>query len=163
MSSLHAPFIQETIALARRSGLNGFDPFGALLVKDNRIVARSIDQCISLSDPTAHAELSLIRTYCQKNLLIDLSGYTLYSSTEPCLMCSGAIHWAKIERVVFSVSQAMLKTKSGGNPKPTCAEYLSIGGRKVEVIGPVLPEEGMQVFQEFPFQSKAKRHQRYWK
>lgn len=77
-------------------------------------------------------------------------------------MCSGAIHWAKLARVVFSVSQKSLKAHSGGNPKPTCADYLAIGGQKIEVIGPILEEEGLQVFREFPFQSKRKRHTDYW-
>jgi tRNA(Arg) A34 adenosine deaminase TadA len=63
---------------------------------------------LSYSDPTAHAELVVISEYCRQQRILDLDGYTLYSSAEPCVLCAGAIKWAHISRVVFSVTQAML-------------------------------------------------------
>ncbi len=71
-------------------------------------------------------------------------------------------HWAKISRVVFSVSQASLQKVSGGKPKPSCAELVNIGGKKVDVIGGVLEERGKTVFQLYPFLSKKERHRKYW-
>ena len=75
-----------------------------------------------------------------------LDGYTLYTSTEPCVMCAGAIHWARISRVVFSVSQAMLQAITGGLPKPTAASLINSGRQRAEVVGPLLPDEGLRVF-----------------
>ena len=154
-------FIRQSIQLARQSAEKGFDPFAALLVKDGMVVAQTVDQCIIQSDPTAHAELSLIRESCRKEGLIDLAGYTLVANVEPCLMCCGAIHWAKIEKVVFSVPQSSLQKTSGGTPKPSSRELLNLGGRTVEVIGPLLLEEAQSILNEFEWKSKRDRHRRF--
>lgn len=158
MTNAHFQYIRKANELARESAAAGFGPFGALLVYKGEVVATSGDRCVPESDPTAHAELAVIRKYCKQHQLISLEEYTLYTSTEPCLMCSGAIHWAKIERVVFSVSQAMLQERSGGHRKPGCATYLNVGGKKTEIIGPILPEEGWSVYEAFPFRSKKEQH-----
>jgi len=150
--------IREVIKMAYQSAKEGNDPFAALLVKDNTIVASTIDYSVLKSDPTAHAELDLIRTYCSDNNLFSLEGYTLVSSTEPCIMCSGAIHWSRISKVLFSVSQEKLKKASKGNHKPNCSELINLGKNKVEVIGPILENEGFQVFLDFPLIPKEKRH-----
>jgi len=156
-------YIRTVHQIARQSAEKGFDAFGAILVKDDEIRASSIDKCIAYSDPTAHAELVLISEYCRKNKRIVLEGYTLYANVEPCVMCSGAIHWAKISRVVFSVSQEMLQGVSGGKKKPTCEELINTGNKKTKIVGPILAEEGMRVFHDFPFQSKKERHRKYYK
>ena len=151
-------FIRQAIEESKKSISQNGDPFGALLVKDNKAVASSGDYCVVESDPTRHAELNLISQYCHTNKIFSLEGYTLYSNVEPCIMCAGAIHWSRISRVVFSVSQSQLKTMSSGNPKPTCKELLSYGGEDVEVIGSILSEEAMQVLSQFSFSPKLKRH-----
>ncbi len=66
-------------------------------------------------------------------------------------MCSGAIKWAKVSRVVFSVPQAMLQTISGGLQKPSCDSLVNTGGRHIEVCGPYLLEEGLAVYHGFDF------------
>lgn len=154
-------FIRKANELAWESGARGFSPFGALLVYQDLVVAESMDACIVDSDPTGHPELRVISKYCRQEQKISLEGYTLYSSTEPCAMCSGAIHWARIDRVVFSVSQEMLQQKSGGKPKLNSDRIINSGGRKIAVVGPVLPEEGMQIFENYPQLSKQLLHQKY--
>jgi tRNA(Arg) A34 adenosine deaminase TadA len=77
------------------------------------------------------------------------------------LMCAGAIHWARISRVVFSVSQSMLQRLSGGSPKPGCASIINTGAAQAEIVGPLLPEEGVAVFDGYTFASKAAWHQAY--
>lgn len=154
-------FIREVNQLARINAQKGLDPFAALLVQDGQIKASTADQCVIYSDPTAHAELSLISEYCRANHLISLEGYTLYANVEPCVMCSGAIHWARISRVIFGLSQEQLQSKSGGKLKPSAESLINIGNKTIEVIGPILPEEGIKVFQEFPFQSKKARQTAY--
>ena len=153
-------FIREVNRLAYHSAQQGNDPFAALLVKDDTVVASTMDYSVKKSDPTAHAELDLIRNFCQKNNIFSLDGYTLYSSSEPCVMCSGAIHWAKIKQVVFSVSQQMLNGASNGKKKPSCDSIVNVGKSKVDVVGPILEDEGFQVFLDFPLIPKTVRHNR---
>jgi tRNA(Arg) A34 adenosine deaminase TadA len=73
-------------------------------------------------------------------------------------MCAGAIGWARVSRVVFSVSQAMLQQVSGGNPKPSLASLLSAKGRPTEIVGPLLPEEGMAVFDGYVFREQGTKN-----
>ena len=76
-------------------------PFGACIVKEGKILALEHNVVYSSCDSTAHAEITAIRTACRKAGAINLSGCTIYSTTEPCPMCFSAIHWAKISRIVF--------------------------------------------------------------
>jgi tRNA(Arg) A34 adenosine deaminase TadA len=157
MTALDQIFLRQAISLARHAREQGEFPFGALLVLHEQVVQEASDQSLSLADPTAHAELVLISTYCREHQTLDLVGCTLYSSSEPCLMCSGAIKWARVSRVVFSVSQAMLQSLTGGRPKPGCAELVNTGNRRIQVDGPWLPEEGLAVFDGFDFTPKRNR------
>jgi tRNA(Arg) A34 adenosine deaminase TadA len=144
-------FLRLAISLARQGRERGGHPFGAVLVRDGVVVHQVYDRCVEYSDPTFHSELSLISEYCRAHRIMSLEGYTLYASTEPCPMCAGAIHWARISRVVFSVSQAMLQELSGGRPKPTAASIINIGHQMIEVVGPLIPEEGLAVFEGYAF------------
>ena len=155
METLDEHFLRLTIALARQARRQGGEPFGAVLVVDGAVVHQTWDRCVEFSDPTFHAELRVISEYCQAQQRITLKGYTLYASTEPCPMCAGAIHWARISRVVFSVSQAMLQQLSGGSPKPDCASIINTGTQQAEIVGPLLPEEGLAAFDGYTFASKA--------
>lgn len=144
-------FLRQAIALAKQARQAGERPFGAVLVFNGKVVAQAQDQCHALNDPTAHAELRLISSYCQSGGHFDLTGATIYSCAEPCVMCSGAIKWAGISRVVFSVAQAQLQAISGGRSKPTCDEIVNTGGRHIDVRGSLLVDEGMSCFQDFDF------------
>jgi len=151
MDNQDETFLRQAIALARQARQAGERPFGAVLVFNGKIVAQTQDQCRALNDPTAHAELRLISAYCHAAGHFDLTGATIYTCAEPCVMCSGAIKWAGISRVVFSVPQARLQTISGGVSKPTCDELVNTGGRYIEVFGPLLVDEGLACFQGFDF------------
>lgn len=80
-------------------------PFGAVVVKDGRIVGRGRNQVILTNDPTAHAEIAAIRGACRYLESYSLHGCELYSSCEPCPMCLGAIYWARIERLYFGCTR----------------------------------------------------------
>lgn len=80
-------------------------PFGAIIVNDkNVVVARAHNMVLQTNDPTAHAEVTCIRKACAKLGRFDLSDCVIYSSCEPCPMCFGAIHWAKIKKCVFGAT-----------------------------------------------------------
>lgn len=87
-----------------RSGKGG--PFGAVVVKDGRVVAEGVNQVTMTNDPTAHAEVLAIRRACRKLDRFELKGCELYTSCEPCPMCLGAIYWARLSRVYFGNSAA---------------------------------------------------------
>lgn len=82
--------MEQALVLARRAVEHGNEPFGAVLVKDDLVVQTAENQIHTAFDPSYHAELGLIRDFCSDRKLVDLSEYTLYTSCEPCCMCSGA-------------------------------------------------------------------------
>ena len=103
---MHKAFLQQAIDLAvenARSGQGG--PYGAVVVKDNRLIAASGNKVTTNIDPTAHAEVMAIRLACKRLNDFQLQGCILYSSCEPCPMCLGAIYWARLAKVYFACSR----------------------------------------------------------
>jgi tRNA(Arg) A34 adenosine deaminase TadA len=95
-------FMQRAIDLSREmmdAGRGG--PFGAVIVKDGRIIAEGSNEVTSANDPTAHAEISAIRAACAALDRFSLAGCEIYTSCEPCPMCLAAIYWARIERIYY--------------------------------------------------------------
>lgn len=76
-------------------------PFGAVIVKDDKIIAEGVNRVTATNDPTAHAEVTAIREACAKLGIFDLDGCEIYTSCEPCPMCLGAIYWARLARVYY--------------------------------------------------------------
>lgn len=91
-----------------RAGLAAGDggPFGAVVVRDGVVVARGHNQVVGQGDPSAHAEVQAIRAACRELGTFDLSGCEIYATCEPCPMCFAAIHWARLDRVVFGAARA---------------------------------------------------------
>lgn len=154
-------FIRKTFELAIAGAQKGLEPFAALLVKNDTIQFSTEDRSIEYSDPTAHAELLVISEFCRTHQLISLEGYTLYCNVEPCVMCSGAIHWSKVSRVVFSVHQHQLQTLSKGKPKPDANSLINTGKRKTEITGGIIEQEGLNLLNQFPFTSKKEKHKAF--
>lgn len=97
------PFMARAIQLSIenvQSGRGG--PFGAVIVRESRIVGEGANQVTSLNDPTAHAEILAIRNACAKLGAFELKDCELYTSCEPCPMCLGATYWARISRIYFA-------------------------------------------------------------
>jgi len=98
----HEKLMRIAIRLSEQNvskGLGG--PFGAVVVKDGKIIAKSANKVAATNDPTAHAEVAAIRVACKKLKTFDLSGTIIYTSCEPCPMCLSAIYWAKIETIYY--------------------------------------------------------------
>ena len=94
-------YMREAIRLADESVKNGGGPFGAVIVKDGEIIAGSSNSVTRDNDPTAHAEVNVIRQACRKLGTFDLSDCVIYTSCEPCPMCLGAIYWAHLKCVYY--------------------------------------------------------------
>jgi guanine deaminase len=96
-------FMRRAIALGIenvRAGQGG--PFGAIVVKDGRVVAEGANRVTTTNDPTAHAEIVAIREACRVLGVFQLTGCDLYTTCEPCPMCLGAIYWARPARVFYA-------------------------------------------------------------
>lgn len=96
-------FMREAIRLSlenMRSGKGG--PFGAVIVKDGKIIARGFNQVTTTNDPTAHAEVVAIREACKELNSFQLEGCEIYTSCEPCPMCLGAIYWARSAKMYYA-------------------------------------------------------------
>jgi tRNA(Arg) A34 adenosine deaminase TadA len=99
-------FITEAIQLSLESLRHGTGgPFGAVVVKDDRIVGRGGNHVTSTNDPTAHAEIVAIRDACHNLGSYHLRGAEIYTSCEPCPMCLAAIYWARLERVYYALTR----------------------------------------------------------
>lgn len=81
---------------------NSGGPFGAIIVRNNKIVGRGWNQVTSTNDATAHAEIMAIREACVKLSTFELSDCEIYTSCEPCPMCLGAIYWARLRRIHYA-------------------------------------------------------------
>ncbi|MFI5460437.1 MAG: nucleoside deaminase [Isosphaerales bacterium] len=104
--NLDQHFMSAAIAKAREGIASGQSPFGAVIVRGGAVVAATHNTVWRDLDPTAHAEVNCIRCAAKALEAIDLSGCEMFSTCEPCPMCLAAIHWAKIDRVVFGATIA---------------------------------------------------------
>jgi len=99
-------FMAEAIRLSRiKMRTNCGGPFGAVIVRQGKIIARGWNQVTSTNDPTAHAEVMAIRAACRKLGTFELTGCELYASCEPCPMCLAAIYWARLDKVYYGATR----------------------------------------------------------
>ena len=141
----HEPFIRQCIALSEQAVRHGDEPFGALLVVAGEVRFTAQNRVVTEADPTRHAELLLASEACRHMDAATLARATLYTSTEPCVMCCGAIYWSRIQCVVFGCSAVALEAVAGGSLVMPSRQVLGRGTRRVEVVGPVLESEALVV------------------
>jgi tRNA(adenine34) deaminase len=96
-------FMRRCLALAEVSHEAGETPVGSLIVRGDRIIGEGVEGVRSLFDPSAHAEVQALRAACQNERSLDLSGSTLYTTVEPCVLCAYALRRAGVSRVVYGV------------------------------------------------------------
>jgi tRNA(Arg) A34 adenosine deaminase TadA len=147
-------FLLAAIERAARSRASGNHPFGALLVIDGERVLDAGNTVVTDRDATGHAETNLVRLATRTYDREELAAATLYTSTEPCAMCAGAVYWSGIGRVVYALGEDELLALTGANAEnPTmalpCREVFAAGQRPVEVVGPSLYERACAVHDGF--------------
>ncbi len=150
MNAQHEQFIRQAIALAQEARDNGNHPFGALLVKDGELLLTAQNTVNTGYNVTHHAELNLVSQASRQLRPEVLVKSILYTSTEPCPMCAGAIYWAGIPVVVYGCSTEMLArmTTTGSLVLP-CRDVFKRGAVPTHVIGPLLEDEARQVHEGF--------------
>lgn len=149
MGKYHREFMEMAIRMARQnveSGKGG--PFGAVIVKDEQVVASAMNEVIADDDPTAHAEVVAIRRACKKLGTYQLQGCDLYSSCEPCPMCLGAIYWARPEKVYFAASRK--DAAASGFDDDLIYDEISIDPDKRQIpFVNVMRNEALEAFREW--------------
>ena len=142
-------FMQKAIELSASAMAKGNEPFGAVLVKGDEIVYSNENQIYTAHDPGFHAEMGLLRRFCAETQITDLSDYTLYSSCEPCYMCSGAMVWTKLGRLVYGASDIDLCNLFGGAGSECSRIVFENSGANISVTAGVLREESLRVLANY--------------
>jgi tRNA(Arg) A34 adenosine deaminase TadA len=149
-------FLRQAIELARKARADGRHPFGALIVNERgeTVVAALNNAVRPKGDPTQHAETVACGQAARLLSEAELARCTLYTSTEPCVMCAGAIYWTGLGRVVFALAESGLLRYTGGHAgNPTldlpCREVFARGQKRIAVSGPLLEEEAGRVHEGF--------------
>ncbi len=154
----HADYMKLAIAKAKEGVDSGQSPFGAIIVKDGKVVSNAHNQVWKTCDPTAHAEVNAIRQAALALKTIDLSGTTMYTTCEPCPMCLSAIHWAKIDKVYFGATIADAAKANFQELKFPAKELARQGGSKLIVEDGILTSECAALFDYFLNLGKAKTY-----
>ncbi|MDF2929967.1 nucleoside deaminase [Anaerospora sp.] len=152
-------YLRQAISVSKKSREHGNTPFGAILVdSEGTVILEQENIEITQSNCTGHAETTLMEAASQRYSKSFLWNCTLYTTAEPCAMCSGAIYWGNVGKVVYGISEERLLTLTGDNEQnPTfnlpCREVFRKGQKQITVVGPFpeLEDEIVAV------------HEGYWK
>lgn len=142
---MHDAFMREALALARESADAGEVPVGAVVVRDGQVIGCGRNQPISSHDPTAHAEVQALRDAAARVGNYRLPGATLYVTLEPCLMCVGALMYARMATVVYGA----LEPKAGAMESTQRAHEHPALNHRVTVVSGVLAAESRDLLQTF--------------
>jgi tRNA(Arg) A34 adenosine deaminase TadA len=156
LSDQDLTFLRQAIDLARAAREHGAHPFGALIVdaEGNVLVTARNNAVPPKGDPTQHAERLACALAGRRFHPAKLGSCTLYTSTEPCAMCAGAIYWTGIGRVVYALSEKGLYLLTGSHEENPildlpCREVFARGNRPTIVEGPFIEEEAAEVHKDF--------------
>jgi len=154
ISSTDERYLARAIAVAHNARAGGNHPFGAILVAADGTVIEGRNSVVTGNDPTGHAETNLVRLASARLSPAELRASTLYTSTEPCVMCAGAIYWAGIGRVAYALPEQMLgamvpEQDGEATLDLPCREVFARGGNTVSVAGPALIEAATEVHRGF--------------
>ena len=155
MKAADLQHLRTAIEVAQRAREHGNHPFGALLADEHdNVLLQAENTVVTGKDCTGHAETNLMRLATQYYSPERLETCTLYTSTEPCAMCAGAIYWGNVGRVVYALSEVDLYDIIGPSPDQLllpCREVFAHSQRQIKVEGPALEieEEARAVHQGF--------------
>ncbi len=149
--------LRQAIAVSRRSRENGNHPFGGLIASpEGEVLVEGENSVVTTGDPTGHAETNLVRLAAAQLSHEEMAAATVYTSCEPCAMCAGAMYWGGISRLVYAMSEADLEPFPDGEDEENatmkgvgCRAVLASGRRHIEVSGPHLVAEAVEVHKGF--------------
>jgi guanine deaminase len=142
-------FMREAIRLSRQKmRANQGGPFGAIIVRNGKIVGRGWNRVLATNDPTAHAEITAIRDACKRLKRFHLHDCELYTSCEPCPMCLGAVYWARLKTVYYANTRADAARIKFDDSLIYDEVRLPLPRRKIP-MKPLLRREALEVFTEW--------------
>jgi len=141
-------FMRKAIALSLKNIENGGGPFGAVIVKDGKIVATGVNRVTMSTDPTAHAEVNAIRKAAKKLGTFDLSGCEIYTSCEPCPMCLGAVYWAHLDKMYYGNTKTDAKNIGFDDSFIYDEIELKPENRRLQSVQ-LLPDEAIKAFESW--------------
>ena len=147
-------FMERAVELSLKGSSEGKGgPFGAVIVKNGKIIGEAYNQVTYTNDPTAHAEVMAIRDACKNLNSFDLTDCEIYTSCEPCPMCLGAIYWSKVVKIYYGNSREDAK-KTGFDDAFIYDEIpLPLSERKIEMIQ-LGQKEALKVFEMWDVNEK---------
>lgn len=149
-------FIRKAIELSEKSIADGGGPFGAVIVKDNQIIATGSNCVTTDCDPTAHAEIKAIRAAASRLNTFNLKGCEIYTSCEPCPMCLSAIYWARLDKIYYANSKT--DAKNIGFDDSFIYDELSLESQERKIPSTkLLSDEAIKAFKEWD-SKKDKTH-----
>lgn len=145
----HETFMRLAIQLSEQNVIDALGgPFGAVIVRDGKVISKSANKVTTTLDPTAHAEISAIRIACKKLKSFNLTGCVIYTSCEPCPMCLSAVYWARIDKIYYANTKKDAQ-KIGFDDQFIYDEIaLPIEQRKL-VIEQLLRDEALNAFKQW--------------
>lgn len=145
----HETYVRRALNLAEKAARRGDEPYGSVLVHDDEIVMEASNRIHTEGDIALHPELTLARRAAREFDPETRAETVMYTSTEPCPMCSGGVSIAGLGAVVYSVSGATAAEIWESTPPIPCEEVCERWGRTVDVHGPVLGERGRQIHHDY--------------
>ncbi|BAY61833.1 CMP/dCMP deaminase zinc-binding protein [Calothrix brevissima NIES-22] len=137
---------EDFMHLALIEAKKGDSPYGAVIVKDNEIVAVGHNTVRRDNDPSAHAEINVIRSLTAKIKKPDLTGYTIYTTGEPCPMCATACVWSGISEIIYGASIQDLISVNQSQIDISCEEVISKSFKNIKVTKGILKNECLELF-----------------
>lgn len=141
-------FMREAIRMARANVAEGGGPFGAVVVKDGKIVGRGVNRVTASCDPTAHAEVCALRDAARTLGDFNLGGAAVYTTCEPCPMCLGAIYWARVSKIFYGGTQADA-AQAGFDDSAIYRQFALPADRRAIPQVPLLRGEATQTFADW--------------
>ncbi|HET7732217.1 MAG TPA: nucleoside deaminase [Paludibacter sp.] len=138
--------MRKAIALSIENIKNGGGPFGAVIVKDGKVIATGVNKVTLSNDPTAHAEVTAIRKASKKLGTYDLTGCQIYTSCEPCPMCLGAVYWAHLDKMYYGNTKIDAKNIGFDDSFIYDEIELKPENRHIETTQ-LLPQEAIKAFE----------------
>ena len=140
--------MRKAIALSVDNIKKGGGPFGAVIVKDGKIVATGVNRVTANTDPTAHAEVNAIRKASKKLGTFDLAGCEIYTSCEPCPMCLGAVYWAHLDKMYYGNTKTDAKNIGFDDSFIYDEIELKPENRRLQSMQ-LLPDEAIKAFESW--------------
>ena len=137
---------EDFMKLALAEAKKGDSPYGAVIVKDNAVIALAHNTVKTDNDPSAHAEINVIRSLTAKINNHSLEGYIIYTTGEPCPMCATACIWTGISEIVFGASIQDLMGVKQPQIEISCEEIIAKGFKKIKVTKGILKAECLELF-----------------